>query len=316
MRIRQYVYFALFSQRISAEEIATWLGIAPDEITIRGSRRTAPAIPVSHSWKIVCREPGLSVDEQISRVLDRLRPHTDRIAELAERLRAENEEHAGAVLEVVRYLNDDEEDPQLNPSDTRPPAPPDEPNLLGWHLDRDVLDFLTATGAALDIDEYDLTPDEPEPTQVQIERDALRRELGDLRAWLSRKLDVLRREPGPQEITVLSVPSDREILAEIERLRVEVAALRQPEDAPDRRWLEIDELILARTNIQALQQIRTLFECTLHEAVGLLDERYQTLRHQRPNGFTEDSHEQERHPLLPSPDRQQADKTDSDNGLA
>jgi hypothetical protein len=30
-------------------------------------------------------------------------------------------------------------------------------HLLGWHLDRAVLDFLQATGAVLDVDEYDMT---------------------------------------------------------------------------------------------------------------------------------------------------------------
>ena len=33
------------------------------------------------------------------------------------------------------------------------------PNLFGWHLDREVLDFLQVTGAVLDVDEYDMTPD-------------------------------------------------------------------------------------------------------------------------------------------------------------
>ncbi|MFI6451963.1 DUF4279 domain-containing protein [Streptosporangium amethystogenes] len=154
MRVRQYVYFALFSRRTSAEEMARWLDIEPDETMVRGSRRTEPVRPISHSWKIVCREPDLRVDEQISRVLDRLRPHADRIAELAERLRADDEEHGGAVLQVVRYLNDHEESPS---SDAMDPESPQEPNPLGWHLDRDVLDFLTATGAALDVDEYDMT---------------------------------------------------------------------------------------------------------------------------------------------------------------
>ncbi|MGW1894717.1 DUF4279 domain-containing protein [Streptomyces sp. NPDC002004] len=157
MPLHQYVYFALFSRHTSATEMAELLGIEPDEVAVRGSRATQPAvIPVSHSWKIVCREPGLRVDEQIARVLDRLRPHTDRIAELAGRLSAEEGEDGGAVLEIVRYFNDMEQD-------DRPvqPETPAGPHLFGWHLDRDVLNFLTATGAVLDVDEYDMNPDEP-----------------------------------------------------------------------------------------------------------------------------------------------------------
>ncbi|MFD9474066.1 DUF4279 domain-containing protein [Streptomyces goshikiensis] len=149
MPLRQYAYFALFSEHISADEMTSQLGIRPDEVSVRGSRFTEPTvIPVSHSWKIVCREPDLRVDEQIARVLDRLRLHTGRIAELVTRLAADG---GGAVLHVVRYFNDTDQDQ---------PDTSDAPNLFGWHLDRNVLDFLTTVGAELDVDEYDMTPDE------------------------------------------------------------------------------------------------------------------------------------------------------------
>ncbi|MDX3099064.1 DUF4279 domain-containing protein [Streptomyces sp. ME19-03-3] len=149
MPLHQYAYFALFSQHISADEMTSQLGITPDEVSVRGSRFTAPRpIPVSHRWMAVCREPSLCVDEQITRILDRLQPHTDRIADLANRLAGNG---GGAVLQVVRYFNDTDQD-QPNTSDA--------PNLFGWHLDRNVLDFLIATGAELDVDEYDMTGDD------------------------------------------------------------------------------------------------------------------------------------------------------------
>ncbi|MFC8720014.1 DUF4279 domain-containing protein [Kitasatospora sp. NPDC057198] len=151
MSLRQYAYFGLSSQHISADEMTSRLGITPDEVTVRGSRITTPrAIPASHRWKIVCREPGLCVDEQIARILDRLRPHTARIAELVGQLSADD---GGAVLQVVRCFNDTDHDE----SPSHPDAP-DAPNLFGWHLDRDVLDFLAAVNAELDVDEYDMTP--------------------------------------------------------------------------------------------------------------------------------------------------------------
>jgi hypothetical protein len=129
------------------------LGIAPDEVSVRGSRFTEPRpIPVDHCWKIVCREPGLRVDEQITSILGRLQPHTDRIADLALRLVGNG---GGAVLQVVRYFNDIDQDQ---------PNAADAPNLFGWHLDRNVLDFLIATGAELDVDEYDMTGDDEDAT--------------------------------------------------------------------------------------------------------------------------------------------------------
>ncbi|MFI0739465.1 DUF4279 domain-containing protein [Streptomyces sp. NPDC021100] len=150
MPLLQYTYFALFSRHTSADDMAARLGMAPDEVTVRGSRFTEPAVvPVDHSWKVVCRDPGLRVDEQIARVLDRLRPHAHRVSALARELTGTG---GGAVLQVVRYFDD---------TDPAQPVAADSPNLFGWHLDRGVLDFLAATGAELDVDEYDMGGDEP-----------------------------------------------------------------------------------------------------------------------------------------------------------
>lgn len=70
------------------------------------------------------------------------------------------------------------------------------------------------------------TTNMPEPASVnsrdldriRAERDALRRELGDLRAWLSVRLALITRSPGPEGLTVLGVASDQEIFAKIEQL--------------------------------------------------------------------------------------------------
>ncbi len=149
MPLHQYAYFALFSKHTSADTMTSQLGITPDEVTVRGSRITEPAVvPVDHSWMVVCRDPGLRVDEQITRILDRLQPHTDRISDLTRYLASTG---GGAVLNVVRYFND---------TDQTQPGKADAPNLFGWHLDRKVLDFLSATGAELGVDEYDMTEDE------------------------------------------------------------------------------------------------------------------------------------------------------------
>ncbi|MBL1082279.1 DUF4279 domain-containing protein [Streptomyces actinomycinicus] len=149
MPLHQYAYFALFSQHTTADEMTLHLGIAPDEVSVRGSRFTEPRpIPVSHCWKIVCRDPGLRVDEQIASILGRLQPHTDRIAAVARGLTGNG---GGAVLQVVRYFDDTDQDK---------PKAADAPSLFGWHVDRSVLDFLSATGAELDVDEYDMTRDD------------------------------------------------------------------------------------------------------------------------------------------------------------
>ncbi|MFJ4185153.1 DUF4279 domain-containing protein [Kitasatospora sp. NPDC089509] len=148
MALNQYVYFVLSSECTAADEITALLGIEPDETAVRGSRSTSPVVlPRCHRWKIVCNERGLRVDDQIACVIERLRPHTAAIARLTGRPDSD-ESPWTPVLQVVRYFNDDFEEE---------PAPAsDEINLFGWHLDRDVLDFLLATGAEVDIDEYDM----------------------------------------------------------------------------------------------------------------------------------------------------------------
>ncbi|MFD7962247.1 DUF4279 domain-containing protein [Streptomyces zaomyceticus] len=161
MPVRQYVYFALTSRLITPGEITAALGIEPDETRVHNPRRLPvdPERPFSQSWKVVCREPGLRVDEQLAHVLDRLEPRTERIAELIRRFdtgdaeqEQEQEQSLQAVLEVVRYFGDGE--PRTEPG---PHANEERPNLFGWWLDRRAIAFLAATGAVLDVDEYDLT---------------------------------------------------------------------------------------------------------------------------------------------------------------
>ncbi|WP_432977718.1 DUF4279 domain-containing protein [Dactylosporangium sp. CA-233914] len=79
MRVRQYVYFALRSERISAVQIAREIGLEPDEVKVQGSRLPDVPVPRAHAWQVSCRDTNLFLDEQISRVLDRLEPYADRI---------------------------------------------------------------------------------------------------------------------------------------------------------------------------------------------------------------------------------------------
>ena len=45
------------------------------------------------------------------------------------------------------------------------------------------------------------------------------RELADLRAWLTTALRLANRQSSPDGLTILSVPSDRELIDEVRRLR-------------------------------------------------------------------------------------------------
>ncbi len=132
-----------------------------------------------------------------------------------------------------------------------------------------------------------------ELNQTRTERDTARRELGDLRAWVCKELGIIRRSPGPEGLTVLSVASDKEIIAAVVQLRAEVDALKQPSDGTDPCWSQIDYLILEGRRIQALQRIRDEFGGGIHDALDLLNHRFLRLREDRPEDFTVGEHEPE-----------------------
>jgi hypothetical protein len=155
MRISQYVYFGLFSRLMTAEQMTARLGCEPDEVVVRGSRRPDIPLPAVHRWKVVCRQQGLQVNEQIDQVMRRLQPFRAKIIDLAHDLAHNEDKSRGAALVVVRYFNDEDgEEEILSPPDAQRQKIPGQHQLLGWTLDRDIFEFLLATGAYLDIDEY------------------------------------------------------------------------------------------------------------------------------------------------------------------
>ena len=152
VRIRQYVYFAVHSETATADEIASYLGLDPDRIWVRGSRSMDPPRPPQHSWQIRCDSPGLTIDEQAASVLDRLRGIEDRLVTIRPDLLGEG---GGCYLQFVRYFDYDEgEEEELSPPDAPLQKLAGQHQLLGWHLDADSLNFLSRIGAEIDADEY------------------------------------------------------------------------------------------------------------------------------------------------------------------
>jgi hypothetical protein len=155
VRIRQYAYFALMSSVVSAAEISDRLGMAPDEVRIRGGRTAEPPRPISHAWMVVCRERGIPVDELVSRIVARLRGHQKQIATLSRALVVGDPAHGHAVLQVVRYFGaDDGEEEEFSPPTATLQKLAGQHQLLGWALEPAVLEFLVMTNASVDVDEY------------------------------------------------------------------------------------------------------------------------------------------------------------------
>ena len=152
MRIRQYVYFSVFSETATADEIASYLDLPPDRAWVRGSRTADPPRPPTHSWQLVCDTPGLAIDEQVAEVLDRLRKIEDRLVAIGAALLGEG---GGCRLQLVRNFDDDEgEEEELSPPDAPLQKLAGQHQLLGWYLDAKSLKFLARVGADLDADEY------------------------------------------------------------------------------------------------------------------------------------------------------------------
>lgn len=152
MKTRQYCYFALKSDSLSAAEITRRLGMEADEVLVKASRSSEHVLPRCHSWKLV-RRSDESVDEQIQHLIDRLKPVRSRLISLC------SETGIAAVMQVVRYFHDPD-GVQAAPGGTSWEQAQHWPRPLGWHLSMSVVEFLSATRAELDVDEYDLGDDE------------------------------------------------------------------------------------------------------------------------------------------------------------
>jgi Domain of unknown function (DUF4279) len=151
--IRQYVHFVIFSDTLSGAAIADLVGLEPDRIAVRGSRRTDPPIPRSHRWEVVCESHGMPIDEQVEAVLERLRPIESALTDVT------TSPHCTAVLQLVRYFDHEDGEPEevSDPND-RLQKLPGQHQLLGWYLPHKDLAFLVRLGASIDADEYSGEP--------------------------------------------------------------------------------------------------------------------------------------------------------------
>lgn len=146
MRIDQYVYFAITSEGTSADEMAKRIGLEPDEVLVRGSKRPEPPRPAMHSWTIHASRPERPIRDQTEDVLGRIASVESAITGLIAELKGD----VFPRLEIVRLFND-------------PDAAQTGDALLGWSLEMDHVQLLSRLGAFVDVDEYDGDDYEDEP---------------------------------------------------------------------------------------------------------------------------------------------------------
>lgn len=149
MKIAQYVYFGIRSDTLITEEITQRVGLAPDSSRVRGGSRSAdPPRPVHHVWAVECKGQGMDVAQQTADVMRRVIPCRDNIRKLV----ATGE--AKAWFQIVRTFNaaDGEEEEITEAGDLVKLG--GQHQLLGWHMDGEIVQFLADVGAAIDCDEY------------------------------------------------------------------------------------------------------------------------------------------------------------------
>jgi hypothetical protein len=140
-KVQQYCYFWIASRVVTASEITELLGVAPDRVSVLGSKRSAPTpVPVEHTWELRC-ERHARVDEQASEVLRRIEPVADKVRSLTNR----EDTHAGLMM--VRYFDDEE----------------GGYGAMSWSLAPVQIALLARMGASIDADDYagDFTAHQP-----------------------------------------------------------------------------------------------------------------------------------------------------------
>jgi len=123
------VYFALYGKDFDPNEVTRLVGIEPTRAQRKGDPRPKHSI-----WKVSTdhvEDEAIDIYEMSSTLVARLRPFAERIAEVKQQLGLE------AVLEVVLRITTD--DTKSTP-------------VIGF--DTEVITFLNAVGAYIDVDTY------------------------------------------------------------------------------------------------------------------------------------------------------------------
>jgi Domain of unknown function (DUF4279) len=149
VKIKQYALFVIYSDTLEPDEISRRVGLAADEVALKASRIKDPPRPVTNIWKLRSDTRGLTVDDHIELLIERLGPFKSAIRALVDA-----QDGVKTRLEVVRYFGaEDGEEEVIDVVDGLEKLA-GQHQLLGWELKRDVLEFVCDVDADLWVDEY------------------------------------------------------------------------------------------------------------------------------------------------------------------
>lgn len=149
MKIYQHADFLVRSESTSAKDVTAALGIQPTEVWVRGERSVEPVRPQTHGWSLRATGEGV-IDELVLELLERIEPVAGKLAELT------SGGEATATISFMRSFGDDEgiEDDEGLELPGNLVRLPRQHQLLGFHLDVDLMRRLVALDCPLDFDEY------------------------------------------------------------------------------------------------------------------------------------------------------------------
>ena len=151
MRIRQYAHFVVGSEKLDPDQITSALNVQPTGVSRRGSRTAEPPIPRFNLWRYRATSTGV-LDELIRELLDLFEPRQRALQGLCV-----NDDGSWIEISFMRSFDD----PEGVEEDDGPAELPDnlmrlegQHQLLGFHLDTELMRRLVALDCALDFDEY------------------------------------------------------------------------------------------------------------------------------------------------------------------
>jgi len=149
IQLKQYVYFAASSEVLSHQDIEALIGIKADRVIFWGERQheIEKSFPITNVWQIIC-DKNMCIDDQIAQVIERLKPVHDNLITLS------NNEAVDMFLQVVRYFDDEDGQKEIIDTSDGLTKLAGQHQLLGWHLDLEILEFLASIKADIDVDEY------------------------------------------------------------------------------------------------------------------------------------------------------------------
>lgn len=150
MRVHQYAHFTIGSDVFNPDQITAALLIEPTKTSWRGSRSTDPMIPRTNLWRY--RASGeTGVDDLIRELVALFEPLSDRLLALT------TDEASWIEIGIMRSFDDPdgvEDDGGTGDLPENLVRLDGQHQLLGFHLDTELMSRLLALGCSLDFDEY------------------------------------------------------------------------------------------------------------------------------------------------------------------